>query len=50
MYYIGKGAQEWEGFRGDPKIRGVQEDKGVCLIKSGTDFRGEQIMRGFGGC
>ena len=39
MYYIGKGAQEWEGFRGDPKIRGVSEDKGVCLIKSGTDFR-----------
>jgi len=39
MYYIGKGAKDWEGFRGEPNIRGVTEDKGVCLIKSGTDFR-----------
>jgi 5'-nucleotidase len=39
MYYIGQGAKEWQGFRGDPKMRGAEQDKDICLIKSGTDFR-----------
>lgn len=40
MYYIGRGADEWTGFaREDGHIPGAEQDTGVRLIKSGTDFR-----------
>lgn len=39
MYYIGKGAKEWKGFRGSTNMRGAERDMATNLIKSGTDFR-----------
>ncbi|ORY29141.1 hypothetical protein BCR39DRAFT_532806 [Naematelia encephala] len=39
MYYIGKGATAWEGFAGNRTAEYLEEDQGVRLIKSGTDFR-----------
>ncbi|WWC73295.1 uncharacterized protein I206_107262 [Kwoniella pini CBS 10737] len=39
IYYIGKGNTSWEGYSGRHDAPGTTEDKGVRLIKSGTDFR-----------
>ncbi|WWC64228.1 uncharacterized protein I303_106837 [Kwoniella dejecticola CBS 10117] len=39
IYYIGKGHTSWEGYSGRHDAPGTTEDKGVRLIKSGTDFR-----------
>lgn len=36
---IGKGAASWEGWAGDHEQPGAEDDNGVHLIKSGTDFR-----------
>ncbi|GFZ51509.1 hypothetical protein JCM24511_09276 [Saitozyma sp. JCM 24511] len=38
-HQIGKGADEWDGFPGERGAAGTQDDHGVRLIKSGTDFR-----------
>ncbi|KAL7421435.1 hypothetical protein Q5752_004321 [Cryptotrichosporon argae] len=37
--HIGKGAASWDGFPGERDVQGTEEDQGVRLIKSGTDFR-----------
>ncbi|RXK38756.1 hypothetical protein M231_03932 [Tremella mesenterica] len=34
-----KWAKSWEGYSGDHEAPGTEKDKGVMLIKSGTDFR-----------
>ncbi|ORX38934.1 Metallo-dependent phosphatase-like protein [Kockovaella imperatae] len=39
IYYIGKGAKNWDGSPGERGVAGTKEDRGVRLIKSGTDFR-----------
>ncbi|BEJ13733.1 hypothetical protein CspHIS471_0309070 [Cutaneotrichosporon sp. HIS471] len=39
IYYIGKGADSWEGYVGLRDRPGTKDDDGVRLIKSGTDFR-----------
>ncbi|CCO28936.1 Trifunctional nucleotide phosphoesterase protein YfkN Includes: RecName: Full=2',3'-cyclic-nucleotide 2'-phosphodiesterase/3'-nucleotidase [Rhizoctonia solani AG-1 IB] len=39
MYYIGHGAQSWRNYDLKSSCLGSEEDDGVFLVKSGTDFR-----------
>ncbi|KAG9121475.1 hypothetical protein FRC07_002562 [Ceratobasidium sp. 392] len=39
MYYIGRGAASWENYDLGSTCLGSEEDDGVFLVKSGTDFR-----------
>ncbi|KIJ34629.1 hypothetical protein M422DRAFT_213016 [Sphaerobolus stellatus SS14] len=40
LYYASKGCAEWDGFDiGKTGVLGAEEDDGVLVIKSGTDFR-----------
>ncbi|KAF9452854.1 Metallo-dependent phosphatase [Macrolepiota fuliginosa MF-IS2] len=40
LYYVSKGAGDWEGYDKKPDILGAEEDKGDILVfKSGYDFK-----------
>ncbi|KAG9095183.1 hypothetical protein FS749_010910 [Ceratobasidium sp. UAMH 11750] len=39
MYYIGRGAASWDNYDLGSTCLGSEEDDGVFLVKSGTDFR-----------
>jgi 5'-nucleotidase len=42
FYYVskvGSGASSWDGYDVDTPCLGAEEDDGVLVIKSGTDFR-----------
>ncbi|CAE6441792.1 unnamed protein product [Rhizoctonia solani] len=39
MYYVGRGAQTWDNYDLNSTCLGSEEDDGVFLVKSGTDFR-----------
>ncbi|KAF8717780.1 5'-nucleotidase family, partial [Rhizoctonia solani] len=39
MYYIGRGAGSWDNYDLNSTCLGSEEDDGVFLVKSGTDFR-----------
>lgn len=40
LYYVSKGCQKWEGYDIDGSgPLGAEDDDGVLVIKSGTDFR-----------
>ncbi|CAE6415542.1 unnamed protein product [Rhizoctonia solani] len=38
-YYVGRGAQTWDNYDLNSTCLGSEEDDGVFLVKSGTDFR-----------
>ncbi|CAE6431814.1 unnamed protein product [Rhizoctonia solani] len=39
MYYIGRGAHAWDNYDLNSTCLGSEDDDGVFLVKSGTDFR-----------
>jgi 5'-nucleotidase len=40
LYFVGKGANEWDGYDFESKVLGAEKDNGdILVIKSGTDFR-----------
>jgi hypothetical protein len=40
LYYVSKGCENWEGYDLPSSVPlGTEEDDGVLVIKSGTDFR-----------
>ncbi|KAG8885508.1 hypothetical protein FRB97_000833 [Tulasnella sp. 331] len=39
MYYIGRGTKDWENYDFTSKELGAEEDDGLLIVKSGTDFR-----------
>ena len=40
LYFVGRGADEWDNYNLSGHVLGAEEDEGdVLVIKSGTDFR-----------
>ncbi|KAG8885507.1 hypothetical protein FRB97_000832 [Tulasnella sp. 331] len=39
MYYVGRGIQDWKNYDFKSNELGTEEDDGLLLVKSGTDFR-----------
>ncbi|KAG8906831.1 hypothetical protein FRB99_006006 [Tulasnella sp. 403] len=39
MYYIGRGIESWDNYDFDEEQLGAEDDDGLLIVKSGTDFR-----------
>lgn len=39
FYYVSKGVNTWSDYDVNERVLGAEEDDGVLVIKSGTDFR-----------